>query len=316
MLSTGGGGRAANCQTSRIFSDLTLSLLNVATPDLVGNFIMPWAVDSTAHRVRILGLPRILLYYEGDLTTKKFIQTVDWYGYFPKDTRRRIFPRVQMISPENPTNGTTADGNSFILWCCVWLFSCLAGAYLVTTLFDFFGQYLLLFLDFWAPDIGGRVIKLSLVKRSMKASIDSLLFASHDATLSGLCSSNHNRANPSKVALNVWHQVGITHLSTLAAVVKVFRWSSGSPVPSYDLTVEGILILFGKTNLLILWLKGAVDSSSYGSDKGSSLESSHSRLRYLFRFPVDAHFNRWENTLADRENACDMDLLPVLFLRP
>ncbi|GJU99923.1 hypothetical protein Tco_1329194 [Tanacetum coccineum] len=64
----------------------------VATLALVGNFNMSWAVDGTAPRARIPGLPRIPLYCEDDLTTKKFIHTMDWYGYFPKDTSRRICP--------------------------------------------------------------------------------------------------------------------------------------------------------------------------------------------------------------------------------
>ncbi|GKB04006.1 hypothetical protein Tco_0832149 [Tanacetum coccineum] len=76
-----------------------------ATLVLVGNFIMPYVVDGTSPRARILSLPLIPLYYEGDLTTKKFIYTVNWYGYFPKDTRRSI---CHVISLENPTNGTEA----------------------------------------------------------------------------------------------------------------------------------------------------------------------------------------------------------------
>ncbi|GJT79149.1 hypothetical protein Tco_1053491 [Tanacetum coccineum] len=84
--------------------DLALSVLIVATLALVGNFIMPWPVDGTAPRARIPGLPRILLYCEGDLTTKKLIHTVAWYGCFPKDTHRgrKFIPKdwtIKMASP-------------------------------------------------------------------------------------------------------------------------------------------------------------------------------------------------------------------------
>ncbi|GJS66266.1 hypothetical protein Tco_0680830 [Tanacetum coccineum] len=121
-LSAGGGGRAATYRTIWISSGLALSLLIVATLALVRNFVMPWAVDGTVPRARIPVLPRIPLYCKGDLTTKKFIHTVDWS------------------------------------------------------------------------------LKLSM--------------------LYGGSSSNHSRADPSKVTLNMWHQVGIAHLSTLAAVVE------------------------------------------------------------------------------------------------
>ncbi|GKD03073.1 hypothetical protein Tco_1178047, partial [Tanacetum coccineum] len=107
-LSAGGGGRAATYRTIWISSGLALSLLIVATLALVRNFVMPWAVDGTVPRARIPVLPRIPLYCKGDLTTKKFIHTVDWYVYFHKDTHRSICPRGQMISPKNPTNITTA----------------------------------------------------------------------------------------------------------------------------------------------------------------------------------------------------------------
>ncbi|GKD91794.1 hypothetical protein Tco_1371631 [Tanacetum coccineum] len=107
-LSTGGSRRAATCRTIWISSGLALSLLIVATPALVRNFAIPWAVDGTSPRAPIPGLHRIPLYCKGDLTTKKFIHAVDWYVYFPKDTRRSICPRGQMISPKNPTNITTA----------------------------------------------------------------------------------------------------------------------------------------------------------------------------------------------------------------
>ncbi|GJS92285.1 hypothetical protein Tco_0774921 [Tanacetum coccineum] len=107
MLSVGGGGGIAACQTIWISNDLALSVLIVATLSLVGNFIMPWAVDGTAPRARIPDLPRIPLYCECDLTTKNFIHTVAWYGCFPQDTLRNICPKGQVISPENPTNGMT-----------------------------------------------------------------------------------------------------------------------------------------------------------------------------------------------------------------
>ncbi|GKF46142.1 hypothetical protein Tco_0135944, partial [Tanacetum coccineum] len=54
-----------------------LSLNIVATPSLVGNFIIPWVVDETAPRAHILDLPNILSFWEGDLTTKKFIHIAD-----------------------------------------------------------------------------------------------------------------------------------------------------------------------------------------------------------------------------------------------
>ncbi|GKC85779.1 hypothetical protein Tco_1141496 [Tanacetum coccineum] len=178
----------------------------MATLALVGNFIMSWAVDGTAPRARISGLPRIPLYYEDDLTTKKFIHTVDWYGYFPKDTSRRICPRGQVISLENPTNGMDASikckQSSVLCPLSVWK-----------------SQYLFLFLDSCALDIGGGVIKVpfsssmesislgvfvSGVNRSFPGSLGHrlkssfrlkfcswlqytpLLFASHDAALPSL----------------------------------------------------------------------------------------------------------------------------------
>ncbi|GKA12058.1 hypothetical protein Tco_0691604 [Tanacetum coccineum] len=52
-----------------VYCDMALFVLIMETLALVRNFIMPWAIDGTAPSARILGLPRIPLYCEGDLTT-------------------------------------------------------------------------------------------------------------------------------------------------------------------------------------------------------------------------------------------------------
>ncbi|GJZ10621.1 hypothetical protein Tco_0545380 [Tanacetum coccineum] len=95
-FSAGAGDRAIAWRTIWISRDLALSVLIVPTLARVGNFIIPLVVDDTAPRARIPGLPRIPLHWEGYLTTKNFIHTVDWYGYFPKDTRKRICPNGQV----------------------------------------------------------------------------------------------------------------------------------------------------------------------------------------------------------------------------
>ncbi|GKA08136.1 hypothetical protein Tco_0687467 [Tanacetum coccineum] len=163
MFFASGSGRAVAYQTIWISSGLALLLLIVATLVLVENFIMPYVVDGTAPRARILCLPLIPLYYEGDLTTKKFTHTVNWYRYFPKDTRRSILHRCQAISPENPTNGTEAGIRCAscldLTSSSICLFICKQSSRLYP-LSQWKSQYLFLFLDFGAPNIGGRVIKV------------------------------------------------------------------------------------------------------------------------------------------------------------
>ncbi|GKB43351.1 hypothetical protein Tco_0888293 [Tanacetum coccineum] len=66
MFSVGSGGGATICQTIWISSGLALSLLIVATPALVGNFIMPCAVDGTA--------PRALAESSSETTTKGYME--------------------------------------------------------------------------------------------------------------------------------------------------------------------------------------------------------------------------------------------------
>ncbi|GJW04973.1 hypothetical protein Tco_1563829 [Tanacetum coccineum] len=75
-----------------------------------------------------------------------------------------------------------------------------------------------------------------------------------------LCSSNHNLADPISVELNMWHHVGMAHHSTLAAVWKILRWSSGSPDPSYVLTLLVMQILLGNLKLQILRVNGLVNT--------------------------------------------------------
>ncbi|GJV75306.1 hypothetical protein Tco_1506890 [Tanacetum coccineum] len=156
---------------------------------------------------------------------------VDWYGYFPKDIRRSSCPKGQVISPENPINGTVVgtklrftSGLNLRKQCSYRIFEALPpSTYILFTI---------------CPSTSSQMI------------------------MGSTSSSNHSRADPNKIELNMWHQVGIAHLSTLVAVVKVLRRSSGSPVPSYIFMVMGIQILFGKKILLILLVKGVVDSLS------------------------------------------------------
>ncbi|GJW21725.1 hypothetical protein Tco_0032347 [Tanacetum coccineum] len=62
--------------------------------------------------------------------------------------------------------------------------------------------------------------------------------------------SNQALAFPVSVELNIWHHVGIAHLYVFAADWNSFKWSSGSPLPSYVLTWLGILVL-GKSKCRI-----------------------------------------------------------------
>ncbi|GJZ83355.1 hypothetical protein Tco_0648528 [Tanacetum coccineum] len=60
--------------------------------------------------------------------------------------------------------------------------------------------------------------------------------------------SNQTLAFPVSIELNIWHHVG--HLSVFIADWKSFKWSFGSPLPSYVLTWLGILV-FGKSKCRI-----------------------------------------------------------------
>ncbi|GKA30583.1 hypothetical protein Tco_0716888 [Tanacetum coccineum] len=62
-FSTGSRVGTSAWRTIWISSDLALSIMIVATPALVRNFIIPCAVDGTAPSARIPGLPRIPLYF-------------------------------------------------------------------------------------------------------------------------------------------------------------------------------------------------------------------------------------------------------------
>ncbi|GKC06945.1 hypothetical protein Tco_0998555 [Tanacetum coccineum] len=72
-----------------ISSSLALSLTIMATPALVGNFIIPWVVDGTASKARC----------------------------FPRDTRRSICPRGQEISLKNPMREAVIGTNLLLTSC-------------------------------------------------------------------------------------------------------------------------------------------------------------------------------------------------------
>ncbi|GKD86734.1 hypothetical protein Tco_1357888 [Tanacetum coccineum] len=55
--------------------------------------------------------------------------------------------------------------------------------------------------------------------------------------------SNQTLAFPVSVELNIWHHVGIAHLSVFAADWNSFKWYSRSLLPLYVLTWLGILVL-------------------------------------------------------------------------
>ncbi|GJZ66317.1 hypothetical protein Tco_0623013 [Tanacetum coccineum] len=74
--------------------------------------------------------------------------------------------------------------------------------------------------------------------------------------------SNQTLAFPVSVELNIWHHVGIAHLSVFAADWNNFKRSSGSPLPSYVLTWLGILVL-GKSKCRIRGVKGDLPSCLY-----------------------------------------------------
>ncbi|GKA59092.1 hypothetical protein Tco_0758405 [Tanacetum coccineum] len=145
-FSAGAGDRAIAWRTIWISRDLALSVLIVPTLARVGNFIIPLVVDDIAPKARIPGLPRIPLHWEGYLTTKNFIHTVDWYGYFPKDTRKRIFPNGQMRQ---------LSGSYNLLNLSLQVQAIVRVMALVSMEVTIF-----IFIDSGAPDIGGGAVKV------------------------------------------------------------------------------------------------------------------------------------------------------------
>ncbi|GKD04691.1 hypothetical protein Tco_1179665 [Tanacetum coccineum] len=83
---------------------MILLLHNVIVPPLTGNFNIPCAVDGMARIFLIPGLPIILLWWDGDLKTMKFIYAEVECSSSPIFTSKDIWPSGQMVSPLNPVS--------------------------------------------------------------------------------------------------------------------------------------------------------------------------------------------------------------------
>ncbi|GKA84194.1 hypothetical protein Tco_0805789 [Tanacetum coccineum] len=81
---------------------MTLLLCNVTVPPSTGNFNIPCAVDGTTRIFLIPGLPIIVLCWDGDLITMKFIHAEVECTSSPIFTSKAIWPSGQMVSPLNP----------------------------------------------------------------------------------------------------------------------------------------------------------------------------------------------------------------------
>ncbi|GJZ34415.1 hypothetical protein Tco_0580232 [Tanacetum coccineum] len=98
---------------------MTLLLLNVIVPPSTGNFNIPCAVDGMTRIFLIPGIPIILLCWDGDLTTMKFIHAEVECPLSPIFTSRDIWPRGQMVSLLNPVK-RVEWGRSDTLGCVIW----------------------------------------------------------------------------------------------------------------------------------------------------------------------------------------------------
>ncbi|GJX42385.1 hypothetical protein Tco_0257375 [Tanacetum coccineum] len=74
--------------------------MGVTVPPSTGNFNIPCAVDGTARIFLMPGLPIIVLCWDGDLITMKFIHA-EVECTSPIFTSKAIWPSGQMVSPLN-----------------------------------------------------------------------------------------------------------------------------------------------------------------------------------------------------------------------
>ena len=91
---------------------------------------------------------------------------------------------------------------------------------------------------------------------------------------------NQVRAFPTNVELNMWHHTGCGQFSIVAADSKIFRWSSGSPVPSYVLTLAGMRLLLSSEKSLMR----RVNASTFWRRQGRDISSSSSLRCLLLDF--------------------------------
>ncbi|GJW28310.1 hypothetical protein Tco_0045185 [Tanacetum coccineum] len=234
-------------------------LLMVTIPPSTGNFSIPWAVDRTARIAEILGLPIMPLYGDGDLITIKFIQAVMECSLLPIITGNRSCPIGHIFSPVKPVNDmliinvhavaiscrgthciyldvgctgrsppapmTAVDG------CCDCYFWSLVSVYWtasVTCCRSTVGACRLPWACFtWQLDrVLGTFFLCVKFKRMPLATLLTINALRGSLLKPVFC------AFPTNVELNMWHHTGCGQFSMVAADSKIFRWSSGSPVPS------------------------------------------------------------------------------------